>query len=441
MILAGVKSVGLLDQNVVSIADLGAQFYLTPDHVGKATRAAASLPQLQTLNPYVSVSEVKEPLSEALLSSGRFQILVLTDSTLSEALKWDAFCHPRGIKFVWGECPGVYAHLFVDFPGPVAGSPDSEAQMGAKGHFVSDTTGEQPARGLLAHVSNSNPGVVTVHEDQRHGLQDGDYVTFEEVEGMTELNLEHSQARAIKVLTPFTFTIEDTTLYKPYSGTKGYFQQVRRGKFFEFKPLAEVLTKDVPISNDNWGHEKLLHLFTIALGRWRDAHAGARPRPDTLEDAQQVLELAKQIHGSGELSPAPEKLDEYLLLQLARTSASELNPLCALLGGVLGQEVLKGASGKFVPIQQFYYHDASHILPSEAAAKEVQLEQYKPVGSRYDGAIGVFGIDMQKKLQAQKYFVVGAGAIGSVHVACSLLRLLLLLLCACSSASFFVLPC
>jgi ubiquitin-activating enzyme E1 len=31
-------------------------------------------------------------------------------------------------------------------------------------------------------------GYVTVHEDKRHSFQDGDYVVFREVEGMTELN-------------------------------------------------------------------------------------------------------------------------------------------------------------------------------------------------------------------------------------------------------------
>ena len=44
---------------------------------------------------------------------------------------------------------------------------------------------------------------------------------------MKELNLGHTEARPVKVLTPYTFSIEDTTLYTPYSGTKGYFQQVR----------------------------------------------------------------------------------------------------------------------------------------------------------------------------------------------------------------------
>lgn len=40
------------------------------------------------------------------------------------------------------------------------------------------------------NVTKENPGVVTVHEDKRHGFEDGDYVKFSEVQGMVELNSE-----------------------------------------------------------------------------------------------------------------------------------------------------------------------------------------------------------------------------------------------------------
>lgn len=372
-----------------------------------------SFPQLQSLNPYVGVHLVNEPLSIDLLASKRYQILVLTDSSLSEALKYNEFCHANGIKFLWAEVPGVYASLFVDFPSPVPDSAESAAQLGAAGHFVSDLTGEQPQRGLIAHVSCSNPGVVTVHEDQRHGLQDGDYVTFEEVSGMKELNLGHSEARPVKVLTPYTFTIEDTTLYTPYSGTKGYFQQVKRGKFFQFASLRESIMKDTPISNDNWGNEKMIHLLQIALGRFQDTHAGRKPRVDTWDDAKEVVALAKAINEK-ELTPKVEGFNETLMANMARVCSCELNPLAAFMGGVLGQEVLKGASGKFVPIQQYYYHDGSHVLPSEKQqqVEPLQLAEHAPQNSRYDSQIGVFGARFQQKLQNQQYFVVGAGAIG-----------------------------
>lgn len=43
-----------------------------------------------------------------------------------------------------------------------------------------------------------NPGVVTCLDEARHGFENGDYVTFTEVQGMTELN--GCQPVEIKVL-------------------------------------------------------------------------------------------------------------------------------------------------------------------------------------------------------------------------------------------------
>jgi ubiquitin-activating enzyme E1 len=58
LILAGPATVALYDPTIVSINDLGANFYLKESHVGKISRATASFDQLQELNPYVKVSVI-----------------------------------------------------------------------------------------------------------------------------------------------------------------------------------------------------------------------------------------------------------------------------------------------------------------------------------------------------------------------------------------------
>ena len=47
---------------------------------------------------------------------------------------------------------------------------------------VFDTNGEPLRTCIVSHISKAEQGVVTVHDDQRHDLEDGEYVTFEEVE-------------------------------------------------------------------------------------------------------------------------------------------------------------------------------------------------------------------------------------------------------------------
>lgn len=58
LILAGPRSVGLYDPEVVRINDLGANFYCEAAHIGKVSRAEACLTKLKELNPYVKVEVV-----------------------------------------------------------------------------------------------------------------------------------------------------------------------------------------------------------------------------------------------------------------------------------------------------------------------------------------------------------------------------------------------
>lgn len=73
------------------------------------------------------------------------------------------------------------------------------------------------------------------------------------------------------------------------------------------------------------------------------------------------------------------------------------------------QEVLKSVSGKFHPIVQWLYFDSLESLPTSTKRSE---ELCKPIGSRYDGQIAVFGKDFQQKIENVNEFLVGAGAIG-----------------------------
>ena len=92
---------------------------------------------------------------------------------------------------------------------------------------------------------------MTCLDETRHGLEDGDFVTFTEVQGMTELN--GCEPRKIAVKGPYTFTIGDTTNLGDYK-TGGIFTQVKMPKIIEFVSRVHfhspcpVLTKSLEIA-------------------------------------------------------------------------------------------------------------------------------------------------------------------------------------------------
>jgi ubiquitin-activating enzyme E1 len=56
---------------------------------------------------------------------------------------------------------------------------------------------------------------VCLHDEKKHGLNDGDIVIFREVKGMEEIN---NMEAKITIKSPTSFTIGDTRNFKPYLG-------------------------------------------------------------------------------------------------------------------------------------------------------------------------------------------------------------------------------
>jgi len=96
---------------------------------------------------------------------------------------------------------------------------------------VSDQSGEALITGMVASITKEADGLCAGLDETRHGLEDGDYVTFHEVKGMTQLNA--CEPRRVVVTGPFTFRIGDTSNLNDYTGG-GIFTQVKQPKTFNF---------------------------------------------------------------------------------------------------------------------------------------------------------------------------------------------------------------
>jgi len=388
VILAGVKSVCIHDPEECSLENLSSQYYLSEKDVRK-NRAEITVTKLMELNSYVPVSIHNGDLDEAILL--KYQVIVLTNSSLEEQLRISDITHKNGLKLVICDTRGLFGQLFCDF---------------GEEFIVADTNGEQCISNMIASVTKDADAVVTCLDETRHGMEDGDYVTFAEVKGMTELN--GCDPRKIKVLGPYTFGIGDTSSFSDYV-RGGIVSQVKMPKTIKFKSLRESLNEPEFFITDfaKFEHPSQLHLGFQAIHEYKKT-TGVLPHPKNKAEIEKYLSIAKDLNTK--IEAKVDELDEKLLSELASESTGDLCPMQAVIGSMAAQEVMKACSGKFMPVMQWMYFDSIECLPEEGS--NLPESNYQPVNSRYDAQIAVFGQDFQRKVVSSKYFVVGSGAIG-----------------------------
>ncbi|KAI7692210.1 Ubiquitin-activating enzyme E1, partial [Hortaea werneckii] len=317
--LAGVKSLTLYDPKPARIEDLSSQFFLRPEDVGKP-RAAVTAPRISELNPYTPVGvHDGDNLTGDLTQLKRYQSIVLTDTPLKDQLAIADFCHNNGIYVTITDTFGLFGSIFTDF---------------GKNFTIGDPNGENPLSGIVSNIDSE--GLVTALDETRHGLEDGDFVTFSEVEGMEKLN--DSEPKKITVKGPYTFSIGDVSGLGQYQ-RGGLYQQVKMPKIMDFESLSQQLQKPELMISDfaKFDRPMQLHCGFQALHAFAENHKGEFPRPHNDQDAAEVLKLAQDIASKSEDKP---ELDEKVIKELAYQARGDLSPMNAFYGGLAAQEVM-----------------------------------------------------------------------------------------------------
>lgn len=228
---------------------------------------------------------------------------------------------------------GVFGSVFCDF-GPA--------------FTTNDIDGEEPHKGVIAFISNGNPSIVSCVDDERLEFQDGDLVVFEEVQGMTELN--DKKARRIRECGPHSFTLEEDTRHFAAYSKGGIVIQVKQSKVLKFKPLEDALQSPGAFLCTDYSKTNrcpLLHLAFQALDEFHASYG----RYAAEDDASTIIDLVKEKNKLSQHLNI-ETIDEAVLRHFASGSGTVLNPMAAMFGGIVGQEVIKACSGKFHPLFQ-----------------------------------------------------------------------------------------
>jgi ubiquitin-activating enzyme E1 len=202
IILSGPNRVTIFDPNIAKINDLTANFYLTKDDIeNQKRRYEAVLNKIALFYPYVEVNIMKgknilENINHSLENEkSKYDVVVISEFlSPDEIIKINDICRNNQIGFIYTSQLGIYGFCFVDF---------------GDNFTVIDENGSEPLKYCIKSITKDKIGVVTI--DTTAGilkLGDNDKVTFDEIEGMTELKkCEHI---TIKVLTNNSLKIGDT---------------------------------------------------------------------------------------------------------------------------------------------------------------------------------------------------------------------------------------
>lgn len=399
IVLAGCRSVTLYDNKLTKFEDLSSQFYLNEDDIGKS-RAIVSAPKLSELNPYVNVSVLDVPeFNVENLSKHNFTVIVLIDQSLTLQLEISEYCHNNNIQFLVGDVKGVFGSIFCDF---------------GRDFQINDINGEPALTSMIASITNDTNAIITTLEDTRHCLSNGDKIKLTDIVGMEELNGKEFN---VTVIDPFSFSIDcNTSTFNAYS-SNGNVTEVKQSTKISFDSMIQSYENPGNFCGDAWKVEliaPILHLCFRGLLLYQKQYNN-QPMPGNMDDAQVFYDMLVDINDKASQEANHFKLDknnlknnETMIKRFALCCQGNLSPICALLGGILGQEILKACSGKFMPIKQWFYYDAMDTLPIDP----LPIEEVTPINCRYDGQIMVYGKTIQEKLSKLNMFLVGAGAIG-----------------------------
>ncbi|XP_057700009.1 ubiquitin-like modifier-activating enzyme 6 [Corythoichthys intestinalis] len=393
IVLAGLKAVTLHDTKQCETWDLGSNFFIHKEDVlSQRKRAEAVCPRVAELNPYVHVDTSITALDDNtdLSFLRNYQCVILTEARLSLQKRVNDFCHAQcpPIRFISCDTYGISVRVFCDF------GEDFE---------VFDSTGEEPKEIFIQSITRDNPGVLTCLDNQPHCLQTGQCIVFREVNGMEELN---GTSRQVTVLSPHSFAIGDTSQLQEYTHG-GFFVLLKTPKMYTFETLERQLWDPQVLTPDFSKPEAPLqiHAAMLALDTFQEQE-NRLPNIGCLQDAQTLLKLTEEVNATLR-NKAP--VNAELVQWLARTARGTLPPLAAAVGGLASQEVLKAITGKFAPLQQWFYLDVIELVKP---LQSLPVDDFLPRGDRYDGLRVCIGESLCRELHKLRVFLVGCGAIG-----------------------------
>lgn len=270
LILAGIKSLTILDSGVVTEEDYCYQFLAPTDQIGK-NRAVASLERAQALNPLVKVTADTDHVDDKDDDFfTKWSVVIATECSQEQLIRISNVCHKASVKFFCSDVFGFYGFTFADLQ-----EHEFAEERTIQKQVVNKTDGKQ----------NFVKSKITVKQS----------LSFQPLE--YALNVDWTSEEYKKLLS---------------SMDSSYF-------------IIKVLLK-----------------FRSQVHR--------NPQPATRIEDIEVLKKLRDVE-LAEISVPLGKVPD----QCFQSVFSQLSPVCAIVGGVLAQEVIKTVSQKGTPHNNMFF--------------------------------------------------------------------------------------
>ncbi len=209
LVLSGPKSLTIFDPNTVKINDLASNYYLNEEDVinGKK-RDDASISYISDLNPYVNVNImdgndiIKDIQNKNKNFEIKYNVVVITEFLpKNKIIEIDELCRNNNIGFILTLEFGIYGYIFDDF---------------GNNFTIYDETGDETKEYLINTITKEKDGKVFINISLSGDIKltSNDFVSFKEIEGMTELNI--CSPIKIKQIYENIIEIGDTSNFSDY---------------------------------------------------------------------------------------------------------------------------------------------------------------------------------------------------------------------------------
>ena len=412
-ILSGVKKVFIFDNKINNITDLSSNAFIQESNVGKLRRDFAVLNQLKEINKDTIVEIAMFDPFKDINQLRLFHVVCFTEIVGSNFIcQVDELLREYKRCFIYGCISGLSGFIFTDF---------------GKEYLIKDENDIESKSYPIKSISKSQPGIVTIDENEL-SYNEGDYVIIKEVTGMAEVC--DAPPRPIKIVSSNQFSIENTSKYSDYS-KGGLVERVKIPRPVFFQSLKELIlsneiNKKITTLDDNKLQMKeTLHLLYQGLFLIYDTY-NTIPVINSEEKFYECLNLLKKAFNNKKSNDSIEFNENYAK-NFILTLGSQIGSMATILGGIMGQELMK-FTGKYTPIDQFLYFD---FYETSFLTEEFNVNLNNP--SQYHDLNLIYGEETVKTMQTMKVLLIGAGGIGG-----EFLKLLSLYGCSSKKAKITV---